>query len=181
MAKRTQQERFWPKVNKSGPIPEHHPELGPCWIWTRTRDAKGYGKFVLGRRPNGQSHWVRAHRIAYEWLVGPLPRNLEPDHLCRVTSCVKAIADEFGPAHLEAVTHRENLLRGNSFAAKNAAKTHCAHGHPFDEQNTAIAHDGTRDCITCRRARNRAYKARRRALTAEGGSSPPPMNRPYLA
>ena len=28
------EERFWPKVDKNGPVPEPHPELGPCWVWT---------------------------------------------------------------------------------------------------------------------------------------------------
>ena|ERR1700694_1946906 len=26
--------RFWLKVNQNGPVPEHRPELGPCWVWT---------------------------------------------------------------------------------------------------------------------------------------------------
>lgn len=29
-----QEPKFWEKVNKHGPVPEHCPELGPCWIWT---------------------------------------------------------------------------------------------------------------------------------------------------
>ena len=40
--------RFWAKVNKDGPIPAHHPELGPCWIWTAATDPKGYGRFGIG-------------------------------------------------------------------------------------------------------------------------------------
>jgi hypothetical protein len=27
-------ERFWSKVDRNGPVPEHRPELGPCWVWT---------------------------------------------------------------------------------------------------------------------------------------------------
>ncbi len=26
-------ERFWEKVNKGGPVPEHRLDLGPCWLW----------------------------------------------------------------------------------------------------------------------------------------------------
>ena len=42
----TLEERFWRKVDKNGPIPEHRPELGPCWVWTagtntrRTKDGR---------------------------------------------------------------------------------------------------------------------------------------------
>ena len=42
------------------------------------------------------------------------------------------------PDHLEAVTHRENVLRGQSLAAENVAKTHCPHGHAYDEENTYV-------------------------------------------
>lgn len=41
----------------------------------------------------------------YELLVGPIPPGLQIDHLCRNKICVN-------PAHLEPVTHRENLMRG---------------------------------------------------------------------
>jgi hypothetical protein len=54
-----------------------------------------------------------AHRFAYELLVGPIPEDLELDHLCRVRHCVN-------PAHLEPVTHLENILRGMRAAAQQA-------------------------------------------------------------
>lgn len=38
------EQRFWSRVDKNGPVPEHRPELGPCWIWTARRDQQGYGK-----------------------------------------------------------------------------------------------------------------------------------------
>jgi DNA-binding transcriptional regulator YiaG len=40
------------------------------------------------------------------------------------------------PDHLEAVTGQVNKLRGTSPSADNARKTHCQHGHAFDEENT---------------------------------------------
>lgn len=69
-----------------------------CWLW-RHPSENGYGRI----RVNRKTMW--AHRIGYELLVGPIPPELELDHLCRVPACVN-------PAHLEPVTHRENLRRG---------------------------------------------------------------------
>lgn len=40
-------------------------------------------------------------------------------------------------------------LRGNA----QSRKTHCPQGHPYDEENTYVAPDGSRQCKTCRRIR----------------------------
>ena len=122
-------ERFWEKVDKTD----------TCWLWTAYRCPLGYGRINVtsGAAPQ------LAHRIAYELCVGPIPDGLELDHLCRVPSCVN-------PAHLEPVTRRENVLRGIAPAAQYARRTHCAKGHPFDDENTGW-HGGGRRCKTCHR------------------------------
>lgn len=103
--------------------------------------------------PNGYV-WVSrgrlAHRVAYEQARGPIPEGLELDHLCRNRACVN-------PDHLEPVTHRENLLRADTFAARHAAQTHCVNGHEFTPDNTYIRTrpEGGRECRACRKARNR--------------------------
>jgi hypothetical protein len=71
---------------------------GECWIWTGTTDRHGYGRV----RPDGRS--TGAHRWSYEATVGPIPEGLELDHLCNNPPCVN-------PAHLEPVTHAENMRR----------------------------------------------------------------------
>lgn len=158
MAKRTPPAvRFWVKVDKRGPIPKHRPELGPCWMWTGAKAGTGYGSFRVGGR---ESNAVPAHRFAIQLLVGPVPEGLEPDHLCRVRSCVKAIADEHGPAHLELVTQRENILRGTGMSARHARKTYCPKGHPYDAANTHRTKLGRRHCRRCHRERERERRAR---------------------
>lgn len=81
---------------------------------------------------------------------------MQLDHLCRNRGCIN-------PDHLEPVTCRENLLRGQTFQARNAAKTHCPHGHGYDEGNTRFNKDGSRACRSCERKRARKYMALRRA------------------
>jgi uncharacterized protein (DUF983 family) len=140
----TPEERFWANVNKQGPVPEHRPELGPCWLWRGTK-SNGYGVFWV---PPGRL--VLAHRFAYTLLVGPIPEGLEPDHLCRVPACVRPLADAFGLAHLEPVTHAENMARGYW-----ATAPHCKRGHLFDEANTYWTSAGKRQCRQCKSYRRR--------------------------
>lgn len=82
----TDEERFWAKVDKSG----------DCWLWTGAIiGSGGYGVF----RINGRN--MVAHRVAYMWAHGPIPKGYEVDHTCFNRSCVKA-------AHLRLLTHQEN-------------------------------------------------------------------------
>lgn len=144
---------FWRLVNKEGP--------GGCWLWLGKHDVLGYGHVSVGATTTG------AHRRAYELLRGPIPAGLVLDHLCRVPACVN-------PDHLEPVTQRVNLLRApTTFQAINATKTHCIHGHPFDEANTYRyqRRDGSwkRTCRTCARKRTSDYQQRRRLTVASQG------------
>jgi hypothetical protein len=68
------------------------------------------------------------------------------------------------PDHLEAVAFVENVYRGNTLAAANAAKTQCPKGHPYDEANTFVTPEGWRVCRTCLRRRWAAkYVAKKEA------------------
>ena len=151
--------RFWDKVKIVDCV--LRPELGPCWEWIGAkRDKKrGYGNIGIGSRTDGTRRSIRAHRFAYESLIGPIPEGLEPDHLCRNPCCVN-------PAHLELVTHPINVLRGLS-GAHFKSRTHCPQGHPYDEENTIIEH-GYRVCHACRLARDKRRHAREKEALQNG-------------
>jgi hypothetical protein len=144
--------RFWEKVAKNGPVPAHRPELGPCWLWTGPTHRNGYGTFSLGSRAAGRK---LAHRYAFA-LETTLRDDEELDHQCRVRNCVRR-------SHLEVVTHQVNMLRGDTIAARNAARTHCPQGHPYAGPNLYVDPRGNRQCRTCRRAACRKSYAKKKA------------------
>lgn len=128
------EDRFWPKVHKTD----------TCWLWTACIFRNGYGNFWDGLKN------VKAHRFAYEILVGPIPDGFELDHVrargCTNRHCVN-------PAHLEPVSKQENIRRGD--AGKHwAAKTQCPQGHPYDKENTIFSTRG-RKCRECGRTESR--------------------------
>ncbi len=123
----------------------------PCWVSDRCRTNMGYTKMSADGRLD------LTHRVAYRAFRGEIPEGLVLDHLCRVRSCCR-------PDHLEPVTHRENLVRGETITAREVAQTECLRGHPFSPENTYLRPD--RHGRVCRRCRDEATarsRARRRA------------------
>jgi HNH endonuclease len=68
-----------------------------CWLWLGGTNGRGYGMTA--------SKYV--HRMSWELMRGPIPEDLEIDHLCHARNCVN-------PDHMELVTHGENLRRRRS-------------------------------------------------------------------
>ena len=80
--------KIWARVDKASDA--------PCWRWTGSVfPSSGYGRY----------YGKPAHRLIYERILGEIPEGLVLDHLCRNRWCVN-------PAHLEAVTQRTNIERG---------------------------------------------------------------------
>src|SRR4030095_5422007 len=127
---------------------------GPnCWEWAGAHDIAGYGRFQAKYRTVPRE--LRAHRIAYELFVGPIPSGFTIDHLCRNKGCVN-------PTHLEPVSPRENVLRGNTLPAENIKKRYCPQGHEYNRENTHLRANNKRECRTCMRLRRRRQLAQKR-------------------
>ena len=119
--------------------------VGDCWEWQGYVNNQGYGVINVDKP-------ILAHRMSYTAFVGEIPEGKVLDHICRNRKCVN-------PAHLRILTIGENVLCGETIAAKKKAQTHCIHGHPFDDENTYF-YKGRRQCRTCRRENDLKHKAK---------------------
>lgn len=123
-----------------------------CIVWQRATDRDGYGVTSgQGRRQ------LRAHRLSYELLVGPIPEGMTLDHLCKNRACINV-------DHLEPVTAGTNTLRGDAPSIVLHRENRCAQGHSYTPENTYVRRDGARTCRTCMRGYKAAFNARRAGL-----------------
>jgi len=135
---KTPLQRFWTKVLKTD----------YCWLWIGAPEGRvGYGRLLV----NGKR--VIAHRYAYEQFKRPIPEGMVIDHLCLTPLCVN-------PDYLEAVSNKENILRGVSLPAQAARRTECAKGHQYSVSNLFIRPDGARGCRTCNWQYQQEYRQR---------------------
>ncbi len=145
----TAEQRFWSKVARRG----------DCWEWVAGKNDDGYGSFWSGERT------VRAHRWAYEHMVGPIPAGLALDHLCRNRACVN-------PEHLDPVPPLVNTRRGvpGAYMRERATQiTHCPKGHEYTPDNTTRTRSAQgrwgRRCKAC--MREAWHRRQSRALDGE--------------
>lgn len=73
----------------------------PCWTWKGAHTKHGYGQI---RRPHN-GRLILTHVATFLMEGGTIPPGMELHHLCGKPTCVN-------PAHLRAVTHRDNIRRG---------------------------------------------------------------------
>lgn len=130
-------ERFYEKAT---PSKRYSFEGTPCLIWRRAKSRGGlrqweqknyYGAFSVrlpiagqfrtpGRRfapSTGMGEFIyKAHRFAWEVVMGPIPPRMEPHHRCTRTLCINT-------AHMQLLTGAENVAeRNRRVAAARAAR-----------------------------------------------------------
>ena len=148
-------EEFWGRMLK--------PTNG-CWLWTgATTGTDRYG--VLSFR----GRTVRAHRLAYELTIGPIPKGMAVCHKCDVPGCCNpshlflgTVADNNRDRHGKGRTR--NLESGReALHAEKRARTHCSNGHELTPENTGLQRNGSgveyRTCKACRRIYDTARRA----------------------
>lgn len=122
-----------------------------CWNWTGACDSGGYGHVVYNRKLES------SHRVMYAWFIEAIPRKKgknipQLDHvICQNKKCCN-------PFHLELVSFKENILRGQSPSAKHARQNNCKNGHELPKVNY-IRKNGKKErvCLICKRKYHREY------------------------
>src|ERR1019366_10348080 len=106
-----------------------------CHIWAGQINKQGYGTVSYGRKG------TLLHRLMWMTEKGPIPGELQIDHLCGVKACCNV-------EHLRLCTARENTLAptSNNMGARNARKSDCPKcGGPYSTRP-----NGLRYCKPCR-------------------------------
>lgn len=135
---------FWSRVDRKGPIPEHTPELGECWIWEGALTPKQRGYFAI------QDRMRKSYHVSWLLAYGYWPTK-EIDHLCHNTRCVRV-------THLRDVTHKENINN-------RTCSQICHRGHPLKDPNLYYYKSNgetKRRCLACI-TRDREEQKRKRA------------------
>ena len=140
-------ESFLVKIDKQSP--------NECWEWKAAKLRNGYGRFWDGKNN------VLAHRFSYKTFIIPISEDQHLDHICCNRGCVN-------PDHLQILTNKENVLKGNGPTAKNLRKTICKRGHILTsgkfKQNSEW-----RICLECARETRRKWLKNNRE-TARGAT-----------
>lgn len=125
--------------------------INGCWRWGGFVSPRGYARVGKERR------YHQVHRLLYELVIGPVPDGLVLDHTCRNRACVNF-------RHVEPVTNRENIMRGD---VPSANRELCKAGHHvLIEVGIYVDSEGTERCHECRLESKRRYHARQRRVAA---------------
>lgn len=119
-------ERFWDKVNRGNPT--------ECWPWVAAKSSTGYGQLCI----DGKTR--KAHRVAYELQVGPIPVGMQIDHRCFNRCCVN-------PAHLRAVTHKQNMENHQGARRNSKSGVRGVHQEPNGKWRAQVRHNGNSVCV----------------------------------
>ena len=119
-----------------------------CWNFNGTPDKDGYGFTTFEYKT------YKLHRFSHLLFKGEIPDGFVVDHLCKNRLCCN-------PEHLEAVSHSENMNRGNT--GKNnhqSLKEYCPKGHKYTPENTYNNPKGSRECRICKTNNRQADRAK---------------------
>lgn len=84
--------------------------IGDCWVDFPER-INDYGYTFRSVKIDGKVRAIYGHKLAYEVLLGPIPKYPQIDHLCRNRAC-------YNSNHLGVVTQQENISRGKRSCKK---------------------------------------------------------------
>lgn len=154
-------ELFWARTKRA--------ENG-CLLWDGPKYRNGYGQYTFYIPETRTRVKALAHRIAFVNAVRPLEPREKVDHQCHNDAalageceggwgCLHRLCIE--PAHLVGRTQRDNLLLGNTLAAKYAARDACHAGHKYTSQNTRM-YKGARQCRACGRIKQAEIRLRKK-------------------
>ena len=116
-------------------------QKGNCRLWQNALDRDGYGNFYFRKKNR------RAHRVAFYFHYGNIPKGMVIDHICKNRNCVAI-------EHLRLITRRQNNLENSlSVGAINKMKKFCKNGHKFD-----IEYANRRYCSICQREKTRRLR-----------------------
>lgn len=119
-----------------------------CHIWTGHKIWSGYGVCNL------EGKQALVHRVIWIQGRGPIPENLQIDHLCGIKACCNL-------EHLRLATAQENSLAdtSNNMAARYFRRLVC---HKCGGEFSKFK-NGLRYCRPCRHKRMMEYQRERRA------------------
>lgn len=117
----TDEDRLWQKVIKKD----------GCWAWRGGHHPKGYATFTL----NGQS--MHASRAIWMFTNGPIPEDIQVDHRCRNTRCVR-------PDHLRLATNKQNGENKGVFASNTSGYRGVSYFKPARKWRAEVTHHKSR-------------------------------------
>lgn len=111
---------------------------GDCWIWTKSRDKNGYGKTSI--TSDGVTRHVRAHRVLWELVNGPIPEGKMVCHRCDNPPCVNPdhlflgdalsnMRDKIAKGRATYSIHEEHPMRKLDWPAVEAIRNKYLLGH----------------------------------------------------